>query len=883
MGGLKETISKTLAPGMTLGGCYCLVASIGQGGFGEVWKAQDTRSADIVAIKMPQHQFAIKPKVVESLKHECDILKTLAHPNICRLIDLAYDPVYGPLLVTEYVDGTNLETAARRLSWDDQMDLFIQALLGLEYLHSQPKPVMHLDVKPQNMMVSGDRLKLIDFGISGFKPPAKTAGTYSYMSPEMLVDANTVTAQADLYSLGIVMYQCLTGVQPFRTSDIEETKRLQREVYPKCPTEIRPGMPPWIDQFVMKLLQKNPSDRYGSAKEALLELPMLRGKPIENAAHLQSFAPASGSFIGRSDIREDVKGDCFIYIIQGHEGCGKTRMLREIKFDAQSNQVQTLVVRSASEATIEMLKPVTDAMITATIPVLILLDDYDDWFENAPGLARLLNTIQNHPGLPTLIRCVMSMTQVPDSWRATGTRVHELHPFTVQEVGEYLSAVAHVPEPQRSRMAEQLWQHTHGNPGHLAKTMMQLIEQRYFASGAGQWDPSLFEDVTIEVTNSSDANESVAPPQDVPRFLVEAAESALARGKVSEALGEFERFPDCHDGVVMLWKGILLTSNGNFDAARQVLAEALAMAFSANDKVLELRVRNQLASILFKSGKSEEAIEAYRQTASEESLLDASARDSILNNDLGNLLLQAGCFDEASRFLKELMVRAERSGKSRRAILSQVQLGSCLMHLSERMNEARVVLLSAIQKARTVQQQDLLSYAYNQLANSYVMGCDQEAAVEILKRAIPLNYFLNDLRSVATNTTNYGLGLIRNGEYEEAKHKLQVAHEYIKTNEDLIKECMVPCLVGQAEIAKHEGKLADADALLTQAETIAHQYRAWDTHAYSILMTRAENRRDDGDVLQAKALALQAEPFARPGRERREWEDFIMAMSIIQC
>lgn len=883
MGALSDIVSRALCPDKIIGGYFRLISRLGQGGFGEVWKAQDNRSGDIIAVKLPQHQFAINPKVIASLERECATLKTLSHPNICRLIDLIHDPVYGPLLITDFVDGTDLKTATENLGWDEQLSLFIQALQGLDYLHGLPKPVMHLDIKPPNILVSNGRLKLIDFGISGFKPPANTVGTYSYMSPEMIIDSNSVTTCADLYSLGVVIYQCLTGVQPFRSESAEKTKQLQKEMNPDPPSKLNIELPPWMDTLVKGLLNKDPNLRYASAQEVLRELRLLRGLPADNTAHRQSFAAASGSFIGRQDILQAVQSECmktgqgdfFFHIIRGVTGNGKTRILKEIKFNAQLDKLQTVVISSAAEATAERLAPVTEALTTSTPPVLIVLDDYDLWCADAPNLLTLFDTIRTHPGLPTRIGCVMSMTQVSNQWSTSDVHIHDLAFFTVQEVADYINAVAKIPEPRRTPMADELWKYTQGSPDRLAAAMTRLVAQGYFASGEGQWDASMFEDVTIEVTESQEDETKNPHSTDIPKFLVETAESALARGKVQGALAVMDRFPDCKDGLVLLWRGILLTAINETDAANGVLSEALQIAESAHDRVLALRIRNQMARVLFKKGKHEDAMTVYRQSESDEASLNESDRASILNNELGYLLMQAGCFIEAEPSLRKLIARAERAGNMRRSALSQAQLGDCLMHIPGRLEESRKMLLLAVQQARLAQQHDVLSYAYNQLANSYVIENEQEKAVEILKRAIPLNYFLNDLRAVAMNMTNYGLGLIRNGNYTEARHKLSVAHAYIQKSDDLTRACMPPCLVGQSEICKSEGELKEASTLLDQAEKIAHRYNVWKENAFAILMTRAEIRRAEGHVPFTKELVAKAGPFAKTSAEKREWDAFM--------
>lgn len=870
MGVLNAVMSKAPASGDVLGVHFQLIQKLGQGGFGVVWKAQDARTGDIVAVKFPPHQFALNPKVVNSLRQECQVLKTLSHPNICRLIDLAKDDQYGPLLVTEFVNGIDLRRASRGLSCGELVETLIGLLHGLAYLHGQK--IMHLDLKPANILVGATGPKLIDFGLASFTSPEHYAGTMSYAAPET-VKHEPRTVSADIYSLGVLMYECLTGTNPFWDNDPKEAKRRQRELTPDPPNTLRGDIPEWLSALTMNMIRKDPGKRY-SVGEILDKIRMgHESHQAPDAAHLRSFATASGKLVGRRDILKQIRSalvstsepGMYRAVIEGPAGMGKTRLMDEIKFGAQVIGLQTIVLNSAASASPTVLAPVAEALAATRHPVLLLLDDFDKWEDQAPALKSLLETLHTHPHPPTWIGCVMAIS------RADEKPDFVLKPFTEDELSQYLSAVAPIPDEPRMQLARQLLVQTQGHPKRVADLMERMVARRYFASDSGQWDASIFDDMTVEISEVFEEDAPAIPGNRLLEvckaerlgghaakaferivqhsnrspliyetdhgLLVEAASSALACGRASEALQLIERIEHGGDATILYWKGILLSALRHLKDAKFVLETAQKAATTAGDDVLAIRIANQLARCAMLDLNYDEAVAAYKQTLAHAKKLPKDKQDQIVNNDLGYALLLKGRHAEALPILEEHMRLCEKMGHARRYLNAAVQIGDCHAIKGE-ISQATAMYMKAIIKAKEAQQVDILSHAYNQLGKLQFENNMLDVAPATLNRAIAINHAIGDLSAAAINTTNLGLCQLRAGLNIDANINLETARAFLERCPDGVQRTLVPCLVGLAEIASQEKQKNKGIVLLNEAEALANRHNIHSEYKDPILSIR---------------------------------------------
>ncbi|HYS54874.1 MAG TPA: protein kinase [Thermoanaerobaculia bacterium] len=269
-------------------GEYEVESVLGKGAMGMVYLARDRRIGRRVALKTVQVQqrFDDESEATEfyqRLQREAEVCGSMQHPNIVTLYEPGYENNVISFLATEWVEGESLRDRLKRskpLPLEDASRISEDILRGLAYAHA--KGVIHRDIKPANILLSTEgQAKIADFGISRPVDSTLTAvgsmlGTPNYMSPEQ-VKCTDVTARSDLFSVGVVMYEMLTGVKPFSASDVSSILRNVVERVPALASDVNKEVPEPIAQFVAHLFAKAPEDRFGTASEALTELQTLRG------------------------------------------------------------------------------------------------------------------------------------------------------------------------------------------------------------------------------------------------------------------------------------------------------------------------------------------------------------------------------------------------------------------------------------------------------------------------------------------------------------------------------------------------------------------------------------------------------------------------------
>lgn len=253
---------------------YQLLDPLGKGGMAVVYLARDLMLERLVAVKVLREDYSGDPAFQERFRQEAKAAANLSHPNIVTMHDFGLDN--GQLfLVMEYVPGTDLKTLIKqrgRFSPEEALPLLIQACAGIGYAHRAG--LVHCDVKAQNMLVTPDmRLKVADFGIaralSTIHPDEQSDviwGSPQYFAPEQASGAAPAPA-SDVYSLGIIMYEMLTGSLPFQATTAIDLARLHVEEEPPLLSEMIPDISPTLEQILTKVLSKEPSQRYRTADQ----------------------------------------------------------------------------------------------------------------------------------------------------------------------------------------------------------------------------------------------------------------------------------------------------------------------------------------------------------------------------------------------------------------------------------------------------------------------------------------------------------------------------------------------------------------------------------------------------------------------------------------
>jgi eukaryotic-like serine/threonine-protein kinase len=261
------------SPGL-LNNRYQIEGRIGSGGMAEVYRARDLMLERTVAVKLLREDFSQDPAFRERFRQEAKAAANLSHPNIVTIHDFGFDD-QQVFIIMEYIPGTDLKTildSRGKLNIEEALKLIIQACAGIGYAHRAG--LVHCDVKPHNMIVTPDhRLKVTDFGIARALASIHAQevnnvvwGSPQYFSPEQ-ASGRPPSPASDVYGLGVVLYEMLTGQLPFIANTAAELSHMHRTVAPTPPSQLNPLIPPNLEQACLKVLSKEPSLRYRTADQ----------------------------------------------------------------------------------------------------------------------------------------------------------------------------------------------------------------------------------------------------------------------------------------------------------------------------------------------------------------------------------------------------------------------------------------------------------------------------------------------------------------------------------------------------------------------------------------------------------------------------------------
>jgi serine/threonine-protein kinase len=272
-------------PGRLLAGRYRIIAILGKGGMGEVYRADDLTLGQPVALKFLPEEASRDEALLERFRNEVRIARRVSHPNVCRVYDVG--EVEGNTFFTmEYVDGEDLASLLRRigrLPQDKALDIARQLCAGLAAAHA--KGVLHRDLKPANIMLDGrGQVVMTDFGLAGLIDQIHGAdirsGTPAYMAPEQ-ISGKEVTAQSDLYSLGLVLYEVFTGKRAFSADALADLVRGGSASAPSKPSSVVKDLDPAVERVILRCLEPEPQRRPQSALSVAGALP--GGDPLAAA------------------------------------------------------------------------------------------------------------------------------------------------------------------------------------------------------------------------------------------------------------------------------------------------------------------------------------------------------------------------------------------------------------------------------------------------------------------------------------------------------------------------------------------------------------------------------------------------------------------------
>jgi serine/threonine protein kinase len=308
-------------PGQILAERYRVVALAGRGGMGEVYRAEDLRLGQIVAMKFLPEKLSHDAAALSRFHAEVRNARQVSHPNVCRVFDIG--EADGVLLLTmEYVDGEDLASVVRRigrLSQDKATEIARQLCAGLAAAHE--RGVIHRDLKPANVMLDGSgKIRITDFGLAGIAADMHgedaRAGTPAYMAPEQLA-GKEVTTKSDIYSLGLILYEILTGKRAFEASTLAELIKQRESGAIANPSTLIRDLDPLIERVILRCLETDPDKRPASALQVAAALP--GGDPLAAAlAAGETPSPQMVAAAGeKTGLAPRVAISCFAAVIVG--------------------------------------------------------------------------------------------------------------------------------------------------------------------------------------------------------------------------------------------------------------------------------------------------------------------------------------------------------------------------------------------------------------------------------------------------------------------------------------------------------------------------------------------------------------------------------------
>lgn len=271
--------------GKRLDGRYEIRELIGVGGMANVYKAYDLSAQRVVAVKILREEYMDNEDFLRRFRNESRAISLLSHPNIVKVYDVSFTNKIQSI-VMEYIDGITLKDYIDQegtIRWKEAVHFTMQILQALQHAHD--KGIVHRDIKPQNIMLLSDgMIKITDFGIARFSRSStktitdKAIGSVHYISPEQASGSPT-DARTDIYSLGVLMFEMLTGKLPFEADSPVSVAIKQIQSQPIQPRSLNPDIPKGLEEIIMKAMQKDAAKRYQSAEEMLFDIENFKRDP----------------------------------------------------------------------------------------------------------------------------------------------------------------------------------------------------------------------------------------------------------------------------------------------------------------------------------------------------------------------------------------------------------------------------------------------------------------------------------------------------------------------------------------------------------------------------------------------------------------------------
>jgi predicted ATPase len=364
-----ETPVEALTRGTQFAGRYDIIEELGSGGMGKVYRVEDTKIQEEIALKLIKPEISVDQKTIERFRNELKIARKIAHRHVCRMFDLGEDN--GTHFITmEYVPGEDLKNLIRRvgrLDTDTVIKIGKQICSGLSEAHRLG--VVHRDLKPSNIMIDREgNARIMDFGIArslrteGITGSGIMIGTPEYMSPEQ-AEAKEIDSRSDIYSLGVLLFEMVTGAVPFMGDSALSVALKHKTETPPDPRELNAKAPDELCGVILKCLEKEKERRYQGVEELLSDFRNIEeGRPTTTGIRLPQqpafmregeaeIEPEGPVFVAREDelgrlekaAERALAGKGQVVFVKGEAGCGKTALIQEFTRRAQQKHADLIV------------------------------------------------------------------------------------------------------------------------------------------------------------------------------------------------------------------------------------------------------------------------------------------------------------------------------------------------------------------------------------------------------------------------------------------------------------------------------------------------------------------------------------------------------------
>jgi serine/threonine protein kinase/tetratricopeptide (TPR) repeat protein len=495
---------------------YKVLKELGQGAMGDVYLVMPPRGEPVALKLLKTLDEKSSQNAIEQFENEFKTLKRLSHPNVGQIYDYGYDENLKKVFFTSpWLKGGDIFESTRGLDFEKCENLFVQVLRALNYLHQ--KNVIHCDLKPGNIYVEDDKAILIDFGLAGYMDEL-VVGTPTYLAPEIYQGKKHDVA-SDLYAIGVVFYNCLTGTQPFSGKSLKEVYNRHRTLTPPPITDINIKVPKYFSDIVLTLLNKKPEERFPSAKAVIEEIDAFSKESysVETEETLLSYLPTDSELIGRKEAikainqavhdytSDDQEYPFHLVLVNGQKNIGKSKVTKKLKEELQLSKILT------DDINLPLAEGEEETILKSKAVVLENLSEYlaqkDSKLDEALRIIeqKVLSPDSSHFIFIVSAEKPQDFTEITKLFPVESTKITqiELIPYTHDETEEFLETVIgsmEIPE----KFVDQFHRNTAGLPGLAHELIQSMIADGLLFDKSGRWN----EDLLIDLEKAFDKHQA---------------------------------------------------------------------------------------------------------------------------------------------------------------------------------------------------------------------------------------------------------------------------------------------------------------------------------------------------------------------------------------